>query len=302
MRTTMRPVLLFALKAVIGAALLWFVIARIPLGEALTAAVSLDPGVVALAAALYFLAHAVNAVKLKVFLPDLSLWQSWRFTMIGVLYGVALPGQLAGDAVKAVRLARMQRGGDIGAILAAVAVDKIVGIFALLVLVALVIGIDATAFDRTVVAATVLALGGAIAVLAGAILLPVPAWLGRFGPSLAAWRRASMQPGRLSYALVLGLVFQALCVAITGLVGARLGIELSIAAWTVVVGFSSIVLLAPVSIAGIGVREATLVGAIGYLGGNEAGAFALSLVLLGLTVIGAIAGLIVDLAGRDRIN
>jgi uncharacterized membrane protein YbhN (UPF0104 family) len=298
----MRPALLFALKAVIGAGLLWFVIARIPLGEAFTAAASLDPGVIILAAALYFLAHAVNAVKLRVFLPDLSLWQAWRFTMIGVLYGVALPGQLAGDAVKAVRLAHMQKGGDISAILAAVAVDKIVGIFALLVLVALAIGVDPQAFDQKVIAATVLALGGAIAILAGAILLPVPAWLGRFGPSLTAWRRASMQPGRLSYALLLGLAFQALCVAITMLVGARLGIALSLVAWTVVVGFSSIMLLLPISIAGIGVREASLVGAIGYLGGNEAGAFALSLVLLGLTVIGAIAGLIVDLAGRDRLN
>lgn len=298
----MRPVLLFALKAVIGAGLLWFVIARIPLGEALTAAAALEPGVLALAAALYFLAHAVNAVKLQVFLPNLSLWQSWRFTMIGVLYGVALPGQLAGDAVKAVRLARMQKGGDISAILAAVAVDKIVGIFALLVLVALVIGIDAKAFDQTVIVATALALGGAIAILAGAILLPIPAWLGRLGPSLAAWRRASMQPGRLSYALLLGVVFQALCVAITGLVGARLGIELSIPAWTVVVSFSSIVLLAPISVAGIGVREASLVGAVGYLGANEAGAFALSLVLLGLTVVGAAAGFIADLAGRDRLS
>jgi uncharacterized membrane protein YbhN (UPF0104 family) len=298
----MRPVLLFALKAAIGAGLLWFVIARIPLGEALTAAAALHPGVIALAIFLYFLAHSVNAAKLRIFLPDLSLWQSWRFTMIGVLYGTALPGQLAGDAVKAVRLARMQEGGDISAIMAAVAVDKIVGIFALLSLVAFAIGMDARAFDPSIVAATVLALAGAIAVLAGAILLPIPAWLGRFGPALAAWRRASMQPGRLSYALLLGLAFQALCVAITALVGVQLGIELSLGAWTVVVGFSSIVLLAPISIAGIGVREATLVGAIGYLGGNEAGAFALSLTLLALTVIGAVAGLIVDLAGRDSAN
>lgn len=298
----MRPVLLFALKAAIGAGLLWYVMARIPLGEALTAAASLDPSVIALAVAFYFLAHAVNAVKLQTFLPDLSLWQSWRFTMIGVLYGTALPGQLAGDAVKAVRLARTQNGGDISAILAAVAVDKIVGIFALLLLVALAIGIDARAFDQAIIAATALALGGAIAILAGAVFLPVPPWLGRFGPSLAAWRRASMQPGRLSYALLLGLAFQTLCVAITALIGARLGIELSLAAWTVVVGFSSIVLLVPISIAGIGVREATLVGVIGYLGGQDAGAFALSLVLLALTVIGAVAGLIVDLAGRDGAN
>lgn len=295
----MRAALIFVLKTLVGAGLLWLVIAQIPLGEAVAAAGALDLATVALAVVLYFAAHGVNALKLRVFLPELTAWQAWRFTMIGVLYGTALPGQLAGDAVKAVRLARMQHGGDVGAILAAVAVDKIVGIFALLVLVALAIGVESTTFAPPVIAATVLALGGAIAVLAGAILLPMPAWLGRFGTSLAAWRRASMQPGRLSLALVLGLVYQALCVVITALIGARLGVDLTLPAWAVVVGFSSIVLLAPVSIAGIGVREATLVGAIGYLGGPEAGAFALSVVLLALTLLGAATGLILDLAGRD---
>jgi glycosyltransferase 2 family protein len=296
----MRAVSLFALKAVIGGALLWFITTRVPFHDALSVAASLDPAIVVVAIALYLLAHAVNAAKLVVFLPGLSLWQSWRFTMIGVLYGTVLPGQLAGDAVKAVRLARVQGSGDEAAAVAAVAVDKIVGLFALFLVMAFAIAVDAGVFGRAIVVSVALATGAAITGLAAVIVLPVPAWFGRFGASIAAWRTASMRPAPLSLALVLGLVFQALCVGICMVLGENLNIGLSVAAWALVMGFSSLVLLAPVSIAGIGVREASLVTVIGALGGSEVGAFALSLVLLAVNLVGAGVGFAVDLVGRDR--
>jgi len=237
-----------------------------------------------------------------VFLPGLSLWQSWRFTMIGVLYGTVLPGQLAGDAVKAVRLARAQGGGDEGGAVAAVAVDKIVGLFALFLVMAGAIAVDASAFGQMVVVSVALATAAAIAGLGAVMFLPVPAWFGRFGASVTAWRTASMRPGPLSLALVLGLVFQALCVGICMVLGENLNIGFSVAAWALVMGFSSIVLLAPISIAGIGVREASLVTVVGALGGSEVGAFAMSLVLLAVNLVGAGVGLALDLAGRDRVN
>jgi uncharacterized membrane protein YbhN (UPF0104 family) len=290
----------FTLKAAIGAGLLWYVVTRIPLADALAVASTLDPITIAAVLILYFLAHAVNAAKLQIFLPQLSLWQAWRFTMIGVLYGTALPGQIAGDAVKALRLARIQADGEGAAAVAAVAVDKIVGIFALLLLTALAVGVAAQAFDTLVLLIAVLATVGASLALVAAFFVPIPAWLGRFGASIAAWRAVSLKPAALTYALVLGLLFQGICVVLHMVLGAALNIDFTFAAWAVVVGFSSIVLLAPVTIAGIGLREVTLVSIIGYLGGREVGAFALSLVLFMVTVMGAVVGLLVDLAGRDR--
>ena len=295
----MRAALILSLKALVGGGLLWFLSTRIPLADALSVASSVDPGVIAVAILLYLLAHTVNAAKLRVFLPGLTLWQAWRFTMIGVFYGTVLPGQLAGDAVKAVRLARAQDDGDEGGAVAAVAVDKIVGLFALFIVVALAIALDARAFGGAAVTAVALATVAAIA-LAVMVFLPVPAWLGRFGASVSAWRAVSMRPRELSLALLLGLVFQGLCVGICMELGETLNIALSVAAWTVVMGFSSIVLLAPVSIAGIGIRDASLIGAIGMFGGSEVGAFALSLVLLIVNLAGAAVGFAVDIAGRDR--
>jgi hypothetical protein len=293
----MRAALILSLKALVGGGLLWFLSTRIPLADALSVASSVDPGVIAVALLLYLLAHTV---KLRVFLPGLTLWQAWRFTMIGVFYGTVLPGQLAGDAVKAVRLARAQDDGDEGGTVAAVAVDKIVGLFALFIVVALAIALDARAFGGAAVTAVALATVAAIGALAVMVFLPVPAWLGRFGASVSAWRAVSMRPRELSLALLLGLVFQGLCVGICMVLGENLNIDLSVAAWTVVMGFRSIVLLAPVSIAGIGIRDASLIGAIGMFGGSEVGAFALSLVLLIVNLAGAAVGFAVDIAGRDR--
>lgn len=297
----MNAKLLFALKAAIGGGLLAFVIWRIPLQDSLAVATTLDPGIFGAAVFLYFVAHLVTAAKLQLFLPGLSFWQACRFTMIGVLYGFALPGQIAGDAVKAVRLARAG-GGDAAAAIAAVTMDKIVGLFALLLLMTLAIGLDAGAFGQNIVLMVALGAAVVIAAFAAALFLPVPAWLGRFSAPLEAWRTVSMTRARLSWALVLGILFQVLCVAIHMVPGAHLNIDLSVAAWTIVVGFSSVILIAPITIAGIGVREATLVGAIAYLGGSDVGAFALSLVIFIVTLIGAAVGLVFDLAGRDTVN
>lgn len=298
-KPTVRLALIFALKALVGGLLLALVITKIPLQDALSVATTLDPTIIVVTLGLYFLAHVINAAKLQVFLPHLSLWQAWRFTMIAVLYGTALPGQIAGDAVKALRLARIQGDGEGGAAVAAVAVDKIVGVFALLVLVALAIGLDARSFDKQVLIATALATAAATAALGAAFFMPIPAWLGRIGQAVEAWRAVSLRPSSLSYALLLGLVFQAVCIALHVVLGEHLNIVLSFGQWAVVVGLVSIVLLAPVTIAGIGLREATLVGVIGYLGASEVGAFALSLVLFVLNLVGAAVGLIVDLADRD---
>ena len=220
----MRAALLLSLKALVGGGLIWFLSTRIPLTDALSVASSVDPLVIAVAILLYLLAHGVNAAKLQVFLPGLSLWQAWRFTMIGVFYGTVLPGQLAGDAVKAVRLARAQGDGDEGAGVAAVAVDKIVGLFALFIVVALAIALDARAFGATAVIGVALATVAAIGALAAMVFLPVPAWFGRFGASVAAWRAASMRPSILSRALLLGLIFQGLCVGICMVLGENLNI------------------------------------------------------------------------------
>jgi preprotein translocase subunit SecG len=68
----------------------------------------------------------------------------------------------------------------------------------------------------------------------------------------------------------------------------------------VVIGLVSIILLLPVTVAGIGLREGSLVGLMGALGQDAAATLAMSLVILALSLFAAAIGLALDLTSRDR--
>ncbi len=295
------PILSYAAKIGVGSALLILVLMRIPLDGVWVALSRLKPVDVALAVVLYFAAHGVNALKLRLLLPELSIRQSLRFTMIAVLYGTALPGQLAGDAVKAFRLTRAaSRAGDVSATIAAVTIDKVLGLFALLLLTAVGLGLDAMVFGASVVKLIGLGLAAFIALLVVVVFAPVPPFLQKWTVKFSAWRRLTLRPSTLLQSLLYGLVFQSLSILVFAVLGAAMGLELSMASWAVVVGLVSVVLLLPVTIAGVGLRDGSLVGLIALLGQSQSAALALSLMLLALNMLGAAAGLLADLAGSDQ--
>src|SRR6185295_5221235 len=104
------------------------------------------------------------------------------------------------------------------------------------------------------------------------------------------WRDAQVSAPVMLTSLALGLVFNVLSIAVFVVLGAALGLHLSLAAWAVVVGMTSLALLLPVTVAGIGVRDASLVTLLTALGQDAEAALALSFLLLALTLIGALAG------------
>lgn len=296
----MRTAFTIAAKLAVGAVVLAVVLARVPLVPVLEAAGQVPPKVLVLATALFFAAHIVNALKLRVFLPELGLWPAIRFTLIALLYGAVLPGQLAGDAVKAVRLMRAMQGGNAGHIAAAVALDKVVGLFALLVLTALGLGLEAKAVGAEAVRIATAIIVLAAAAVTALIVLPPPAWLGRFGQAFRLWREAHVSAPVMLTSLALGLVFNALSISVFVVLGAALGMHLSLAAWAVVVGLISLALLLPITVAGIGLRDAGLVALLTALGQDAPVALALSVLLLALALVGAVAGFAADMIGRDR--
>lgn len=292
-----------ALKIGISVALLALVFSRVPLREAWAAATGLVPQTAALSVVGYFVAHVINAAKLRVLLPGLSLWQAWRFTMIGVLFGLALPGQLAGDAVKALRLARAAPDvGEVTAAVAAVAVDKIIGMFALLLLTAVGLSLNAATFgDSVVVAAAAVTVLIPVALVV-VLVAPLPRWLGTWGQEFAAWRTVALTRDALLRSLGFGILFQTVSIASVYLLGDSLGIGLPFTAWAVIVGLTSVILMLPVTVAGLGLREGSLVAVLAVLGESAGQALALSFALLAMNLLGAGVGLIVDLAGRDKAS
>lgn len=275
------------------------------------------PGEMAGACTLFLLTQAVNAARLNVLLPDRSYATILTHTLAAQAYTLLLPGQLAGEAVKAFRLGR-GAGRSLAASASAVAFDKLTGLAGVLILTLAGAGFEAGP-EAPVVAA--LAAGALLALTAAAAVLtwglgrpaamrppafPVPSFIARCAALLGTrataflqgWRSHARRPRTAGLSLLGGIAAQALSVAGCLFLGAAFGIHLTFTAWCVVVGALSVLLLAPVTIGGLGLREGSLVGLLGLHGVPAEDALALALAVLAIQLgVGGI-GLAADLAAR----
>ncbi len=285
-------------KALISAALLTVVLRRTDLSVVSDALSRLTLETIVIAAALYVLAHGLNAFKLKLLMEDRPLPDLTRYTFVALFYGTVLPGQLLGDAMKAYRLVRP---GDDGAeVVAAVVVDRIVGLAALVLITGIALLIDPRGFPAAFPALSFALLAGLILALLLPVVVPkfpnaLDNALGRF---LRAWHASTGDWGALVGCFVTGIAFQVISVIVVAYLGAGMGISLSFPAWIAIVGMVSLVLLMPITVAGVGLREGGLVVLLGFVGVAAADAVALSLVMLAYTLFGAVLGAIADMKGR----
>lgn len=288
----------FATKFIVSAALLYVVLRRLELDLVFDALGRLDVSTLLTAAALYILAHGLNGLKLQMVMPGRSLPDLIRYTFVALYYGTVLPGQLLGDAVKAYRLVRP--GDDGASVVAAVVVDKITGLAALLLITGLALLIDPRGFPAAFPALSFALLAGLILALVLPLVIPqfpsaLDNALGRF---LRAWHAAVGEWWPLVGSFITGIAFQVLVVIVVAYLGTGMGISLTFSAWVAVVGLVSLVLLLPITVAGIGLREGGLVVLLGFVGVASADAVALSFVMLGFTLFGAVIGAIADFKGR----
>ncbi|MFL2770841.1 MAG: lysylphosphatidylglycerol synthase transmembrane domain-containing protein [Rhodospirillaceae bacterium] len=286
---------IFALKAIVSTVLLTVVLQRLEISSILEALSRLDLNTLLAAAVLYVLAHGLNGVKLQMVMTGRPLQDLIRYTFVAQYYGTVLPGQLLGDAIKAYRLVRP--GDDGAAVVAAVVVDKLTGLGALLFVTGLALLIDPRGFPVAFPALAFVFFAGLILALVLPIFLSnstsaLDNVLGRF---LRAWHLTTGDWWPLLASFITGIAFQVLAIVVVAYVGAGMGISLTFAAWAGVVGLVSLVLLLPITVAGIGLREGSLVIMLGFVGVAPTDAVALSLALLGLTLFGAILGAVADL-------
>ena len=119
-----------AAKLAVSAALLAWLVARVELAQVVATLAALDAPAVALALLLTLLAWALSALRLWLLLEEVRLRDVARMTLVGVYYQTVLPGQVAGDAVKAYRLSVAQVAA--GEAAAATLVDRAFALVALL--------------------------------------------------------------------------------------------------------------------------------------------------------------------------
>lgn len=295
------------------AALLW----RVDLTEVGRALITAPVPLLALAAALFFLMHVLNAVKLRVLLPEQRVGRLLAHTLVAQFYALVLPGQLAGEAVKAYRLSRTEATAPAGAqdggrVVSAVVFDKVTGIGGLLLVTLAGLALEMARFGGGLLLAVLGVLAGLAVAVAALAWKPTRtglrsllswragprrrAWLlGPLDRFLAAWQAQARQPARAALSVMGGVAVQVAAVAGSQALGLAVGIDQPFSVWSVVIGVMSVIVLLPVTVAGIGLREASLVGLLDPVGVPHSQSLGLGLGILAFQVMVALVGAVIDL-------
>lgn len=268
---------------------------------------------VVLAALLALLSWLIAIAKWKLLLRKVPFGELTRFHFIGMLYNQILPGQIAGEAIKAVRLAKGR--DDVGKIAASVLVDRLTG------LVGLGIVAGAGLLLSPLRIPQLQAIGGMIVIgtlaFTAALFASRLPWLiefttrkasaleqrpglvGRaahaFHHFLDAWRTYVRDPMLVVASIAFGILFQAVGALIVKVLAVGLGIELSFSDGAWVLGIVSVAILLPVSLGGLGVRELGFVAILGLIGIASPHALSLAIACSAITLFGALLGLAVEL-------
>jgi hypothetical protein len=92
-----------------------------------------------------------------------------------------------------------------------------------------------------------------------------------------------------------GIAVQVAAVAGSQALGLAVGIDQPFSVWCAVIGLMSVIVLMPVTVAGIGLREASLVGLLDLVGVPHAQSLALGFGILAFQVMVALLGAVIDL-------
>lgn len=122
----------------------------------------------------------------------------------------------------------------------------------------------------------------------------LPRFRAKVGLVSAPIARWSTDPWLLARVLVLGLAGQACMIAVYALIARGLGIALPMPALALFVVVANLATLIPISLGGIGVREASLVGLLASQGVAPESAIALSLLVFAVFLLGAATGAVFE--------
>ena len=268
---------------------------------------------------LYAAGQTLSALKWRLLLRPVQLTTSFArlvgFYFTGMFFNLFLPTIVGGDAVKAVLLAR-ETGAPARATMS-VFMERNTGLCALLV-VALVAAYAAPSvhlFGVSLVALVwLLALGYAIANitlmnpmayhLVDRVIAATP--LSRMRPRAATLYEA-VAPYKaavptLAGALVLSLAFQLLVIAVVFLNARALNLVVPISAVAVFVPLISLAGMVPVSVNGLGVREALYILLFGQIGVTAEVSVSLALLYLAVTVVASLPGGLVNALQRTPLG
>ena len=283
--------------------------------EVLAAAAGMDWGPVVVAVVLVLLDRALMAYRWVVLLYTLEpvdrppLRDILRVFFISTFLGSFLPS-VGGDAVRAYGIAKLRM--RIGDAVASVFMDRMLGIASLLVMALVGLALARELAGNWIILGSLSAAAAACLVTlflvfstraplsVSAALTRLPAAVQHAGHGLLeAIQRYAAHHARLAKVLVCSIAVQALRILQAYYLGRGLGIDAPASTYFAFLPLILLVMLLPVTINGFGTGQAAFVWFFARAGVAAAPAFALSLLFIGLGVIGNLPGGILYALGDD---
>jgi len=307
---TTRRLLLVALRLAIGVGLVVVLLLRTDL-EALFRAIGEASALfLSVSLGLIILGLLVNALRWNVFLHHVGIslrrFEVLRFSLMGTFFNSFLPTGFGGDAYKAIRL---MPAGPLSSTVASVLLDRIAGLIGI----ALVGGVGSAALliqgNGTRVADVAILLGAGVIVsvalvftLGGRFARSTSSRLLRVRGVVAKVLTAGRDPRTLRVGLGVGVASASVILAVHVSLTRALGLHVSVNALSGVMVVAALASAAPLTINGLGIREAAYVWSLEVYGASHERALAFALLALGLLLLSSGIGGIVYLAGGGRVE
>lgn len=244
--------------------------------------------------AVFLTGHALNAAKYRWLLQDprATIGLCLRAHFAGLVANLGLPGVAGGDVVRATYL--LPHGVATRAVTVASVLDRLVDTATLGLLIgagALVAGVPPALSTANIgVRWPLIGAGvGALALGAAVVLLKRKKGGGVSLASLAG--DIGGRSGAIAAAVAVTAVVQSAFVMTNVWMAADLGLDIGLAPWFVAWPLSKIIAILPISLGGIGVREAALVSLLAPFGAPSALVFVSGLLWQGVLMVSGLLGL-----------
>ena len=300
----------FAVKLLVSSALLIVVCRSVDFQEIRSQLSSMQAGRVAALLLVHWLSQAITAQRWRVVSQALGMKGSYlnffRMHFAGMFFSIGLPSLIGGDAIKALWSSR-QSGRPLSDGVASVLQDRALGLSVLLVYGTAAAFLCPLVWHGVALSALYLVIWAGVAAL---ILLVWRGerisrrWLRPDAPSLggrilhrfAEFHRAlaalRLSRGAAIQVLLLSLCNSALVILVVQQVCVALGQRPDVAGVASVVPLADVLMMIPVSLSGLGIRESAYVQLLPLLGMTAESALAVALTSSALLILRNLAGAI----------
>jgi uncharacterized protein (TIRG00374 family) len=260
----------------------------VPIEQVWSEARRLSPALWLAALGLFLMGHAAATVKWRLLIGEgVSFPQAFQAHLAGLAANLCLPGLGGGDVIRAALV--FPSAKDASQLVVGSVADRLLDILGLLLIAvagAFLASRPEQGAQRQLLWVLVAGVVVLVVLFPAAILLdravkhPIPR--GRIGR--LAMRAASAtvylvrRPGRLVLCLAISMAVQATFVAINIAFALAVQVEAPIAAWFFAWSTAKIVAIAPISLGGLGVREAVMASLLAPFGADPAQVIAIGLI------------------------